>query len=231
VAYLQRVFRLSEEENRRRILRTLPAARGGRLLDVGTHDGAFTERVAARLGAREVEGIELLGEHAERARARGIGVVVADLDEGLPFEDGRFDTVHANQVIEHVRRTDVFLAELRRVLAPGGIVCISTNNLASWHNVLSLVLAFQPPPAHVSDEVVVGNPLNPERDAAHEDLGRTHLRLFTGRALRELCEHHGLRAVSIETSGYYPLPPRAARLATRIDPRHGAFLIGVFGPA
>jgi SAM-dependent methyltransferase len=231
VGYLERVFRDSEEENRRSILRTLPAGRGGALLDIGTHDGAFTERVAARVGASPVDGIELIDHHAEVARGRGINVVAGDIDQGLPFEDGRFGVVHANQVIEHVRRTDVFLREVRRVLAPDGIACISNNNLASWHNVVSLALGFQPTPAHVSDEVVVGNPLNPEQGEPHEDLGRTHLRLFTARALRELCDHHGLRTVSLVTSGYYPLPPRAARVATRIDRRHGAFLIGIFSPA
>jgi hypothetical protein len=114
------------------------------------------------------------------------------------------------------------------VLAPGGVACISTNNLASWHNVLSLALGYQPPPVHVSDRVIVGNPLNPQDGWDHEDIGRTHLRLFTARALAELCEHHGLETVSMDSNGYYPLPPRLARLACRIDQRHGAFLVGVF---
>ncbi|MFL5868136.1 MAG: class I SAM-dependent methyltransferase [Thermoleophilaceae bacterium] len=226
--YLDRVFRASEEENRRVILSRLPAQHGGSLLDIGTHDGSFTERIARRLDADAAHGIELIEHHAVRARERGIEVVTADIDAGLPFEDSSFDTVHANQVIEHVRRTDVFLSEVHRLLAPRGIACISTNNLSSWHNVLSLALGYQPMPMHVSDQVMVGNPLNPEHGGLHEDIGRTHLRLFTGRALRELCEHHGLRAVSLESSGYYPLPPRLARVAARLDSRHGAFLVGIF---
>ncbi|MGI8946187.1 MAG: class I SAM-dependent methyltransferase [Thermoleophilaceae bacterium] len=225
MGYLDRVLRLAEAENRRAILDALPDGRGGVLLDIGTHDGAFTERVAERVGAERAEGVELLEQHAERARERGIVVTVADTDAGLPYEDGRFAVVHANQVIEHVRRTDTLLSEVRRVLAPDGIACLSTNNLASWHNVLSLALGHQPMPMHVSDEVIVGNALNPADGAAHEDIGRAHLRLFTGRALRDLCAHHGLRTVSLRTSGYYPLPPRAARVAARLDVRHGAFLI------
>jgi SAM-dependent methyltransferase len=184
--------------------------------------------VATHVAASSVTGVELLEHHADVARARGFEMIVADVDEGLPVEDGSFQVVHANQIIEHVRRTDIFLGEIHRVLAPGGIACISTNNLASWHNVLSLMLGYQPPPAHVSDLVILGNPLNPEDGLPHEDIGRTHLRLFTARSLCELCEHHGLEVLSMETSGYYPLPPRLARAATRIDPRHGAFLVGVF---
>lgn len=228
MGYLERVFAATERENRRVILALAPERRGGALLDLGTSTGEFTLAVAARLGATRVAGVELIPEHAAAAHARGIAVSCSDLDDGLPFADGSFATVHANQVIEHVRRTDTFLREVRRVLAPGGIACLSTNNLASWHTVGSLVLGFQPMPAHVSDEVIVGNPLDPLRGRAHQDLGRTHLRLFTARALTELCAHHGLERVALRTVGYYPLPPVLSRVATRVDPRHGAFLTGVF---
>lgn len=230
MGYLRRVFHAAEEENRRSILDLLPERRGGSLLDLGTHEGAFTMRVASRVGASRVVGVELIDEHARRARRRGIDMVAADLDDGLPFEDGSFDVVHANQVIEHVRRTDGFVRAIRRVLAPGGVALISTNNMASWHNVASLALGLQPMPMHVSDEVILGNPLNPEHGDDHEDLGRTHLRLFTGRALTELCAHHGLGTVALKTTGYYPLPPRLARVAARLDPLHGAFLAGLFEP-
>ena len=228
IGYLRRVFLATEEQNRLAILKMLKPRPGSRLLDLGPHDGEFTMRVAARLRAGSVAGVELLDVHAEIARRRGIDVQVGDIDEGLPFDDDSFDVVHANQVIEHIRRTDRFLAEIRRVLTPEGIACISTNNLASWHNVISLALGWQPMPIHVSDDLILGNPVNPEHGDRHRDAGRTHLRLFTARALAELCEYHGLERVSTRTVGYYPLPPQLARLATRLDPIHGAFLVGLF---
>ena len=223
---LERLFRATEEENRRAVLRTLPAGRGGSMLDIGTHTGAFAARVAERLGATRVVGIDFIEEHAAAARARGFEVVCANIDEGLPFADEEFDTVHANQVIEHVRRSDDFLREIRRVLRPGGLALISTNNLSSWHNVGALVLGYQPMPAHVSDELIVGNPLDPRRGWTHED-GRAHLRLFTGRALIELCAVHGLEKVALRTAGYYPLPPRLGRIMARVDSLHGAFLVAL----
>jgi len=200
------------------------------VLDLGTHRGDFTVRLAEHLGAESVSGIELIERHAAVARSRGIDVAIGDLDEGIPFPSESFDVVHANQVIEHVRRTDVLLREVRRVLRPDGMALISTNNLSSWHNVVSLGLGMQPMPMHVSDEIIVGNPLNPEHRWGHRDRGRTHLRLFTARALAELAGYHGLGVESIRAVGYYPLPPLLARLATRVDPVHGAFLVGVFRP-
>jgi SAM-dependent methyltransferase len=223
---LERLFHATEEENRRAVLKMLPSRRGGALLDVGTHDGEFAERVAARIGASRVSGIDFVAEHAEAARARGVEVVCANIDDGLPFADEEFETVHANQVIEHVRRSDAFLREVRRVLKPGGLALISTNNFSSWHNVGALALGYQPMPAHVSDELIVGNPLDPLRGREHED-GRAHLRLFTGRALIELCEVHGLERVQLRTAGYYPLPPRLGRIMARIDRLHGAFLVAL----
>jgi SAM-dependent methyltransferase len=230
VGYLNRVFQASEEANRKAILRALPAGRGGSLLDLGTHRGDFALRVARRLGSESAAGVELIDRHAAVARSRGIDVVVADLDEGVPFASESFDVVHANQVLEHIRRTDLLLREIRRVLRPDGFACISTNNLSSWHNVLSLGLGMQPMPMHVSDEIIVGNPLNPQNRWGHRDHGRTHLRLFTSRALTELAGYHGLALDRLQTVGYYPLPPLVARAAARFDPLHGAFLVGIFRP-
>jgi len=128
---LERLFRATEEENRRAVLRMLPAGRGGALLDIGTHKGVFTARVAERLRAESVTGIELIDEHAQAARARGFEVVCANVDDGLPFGDATFDTVHVNQVIEHVLKTDELLGEITRVLRPDGLALISTNNFSS----------------------------------------------------------------------------------------------------
>lgn len=225
---LTKIFLATEELNRRAVLRALPRARGGAVLDVGTYDGDFTVRIAERLQADAVSGIELMPEHAQRARIRGIDVVEANVEDGLPFPDGSFDVVTANQVIEHVRTTDRFLSEVRRVLRPDGVACISTNNLASWHNVWSLMMGFQPPPQHVSDEVIVGNPLSPGQSMPHEDHGQAHLRLFTGRALTELAAYHGLERVRSRGAGYYPLPPPLARIAAAVDGRHAAFLVSLF---
>jgi hypothetical protein len=82
----------------------------------------------------------------------------------------------------------------------------------------------------VSDEVIVGNPAG-LMEGATGTPGQMHLRIFTGRAMAGLAEYHGLRVEVERTAGYYPLPPRLARVATRLDPRHGAFLVQRYGVA
>jgi methionine biosynthesis protein MetW len=229
MSYLGRLFEASEIENQRAILRAI-AERGPfpRILDLGCYDGVFTQEVARAAQAQQVHGIELLEEHAAKARARGVTVTQADLEQPLPLPDGSFDLVHANQLIEHLKHTDTLLREARRLCAPGGLVVISTNNFSSWHNIATLVLGWQPMPNHVSDEIHVGNPVNLRAGEKHQDIGQTHLRIFTGRALRELAEFHGMRTESVDVSGYYPLPPAIARQVVKVDPLHSAFLIGLF---
>jgi SAM-dependent methyltransferase len=223
---LASVFEASEDENKQVILDLVangPAR--PRVLDLGCFNGAFTSALGVAARATELVGIEWLPHHAAAARARGIEVVEADLNEPLPFADESFDLVHANQLVEHLRSTDRFLREVRRVCAPDGRIVLATNNLSSWHNVGALAFGLQPLPSHVSDEIHVGNPLDPRRGLRHADIGQTHLRVFTTRALRELAEAHGLRVTQTRMNGYYPLPPRVARTMARLDPLHAAFVV------
>jgi trans-aconitate methyltransferase len=81
------------------------------MLDVGCDDGSWTDAVRRRVGisAAQVAGIEIVCDRAELASQRGFDVRIGDLDEPWPFGDGTFDLVHANQVIEHVKRLDHFV--------------------------------------------------------------------------------------------------------------------------
>jgi len=223
------VFRSTEDENRRVILETMPRRPGGRLLDLGCGDGAWTLEVARHVGASDFHGVEMIEEIASQARARHIDVLEADLSEPLDgYEDGSFDVIHSNQVIEHLRGTDCFMQEIRRLLAPDGYALISTNNLSSWHNILSLVVGWQPTPCNVSDCVNIGNPLNAYGDYEHSCRGQTHLRVFTAKALTALARYHGLRPLTECSAGYYPLPPNIGRHLARFDRRHGAYLVHLY---
>jgi SAM-dependent methyltransferase len=190
------------------------------VLDLGCWDGATTASYLPP-GAAGF-GVEVSGPAAVAAGLRGLRVARGDLDRGLPFREASFDLVTSNQVIEHLADTDQFMTEAHRVLRPGGRVLVSTENLASWHNIAALLLGWQ---AFSLTNVSrlrpgVGNPLANLRHAEPLDTGWQHLRIFSYRGLQELAEAVGFIDVVVGAAGYYPLP---SRLAHR-DPRHGAFI-------
>jgi SAM-dependent methyltransferase len=57
--------------------------------------------------------------------------VAADLDDALPFDNGSFDLVYANFVVEHLTRPDRAFAEWRRVLRTEGRLVLLTSNRAN----------------------------------------------------------------------------------------------------
>jgi SAM-dependent methyltransferase len=232
MGYLERNFKRTEDANRQVILESMPPRRGARMLDLGCGNGQWTMEVARHVGAGTVLGVEFVEQLAASARASGVEAVAADLGGRLPYDDASIDVIHSNQVIEHLPGTDNFMREIARLLAPDGYAVVSTNNLSSWHNVVSLTLGWQPTPCHVSDEVILGNPATFNEGASSNTKGQTHMRVFTGRALAELAEHHGLVVDLRAAAGYYPLPGRAAGAMARLDPVHAAFLVQRYrGPA
>ncbi len=105
-----------------------------RALDVGCGTGVFLLPLARKLapqGARAV-GLDLaegtLGVARARVAAEGLPVecLIGDV-EALPFDDRTFDLVLANYMLYHVPDLDRAIAELRRVLRPGGTLLAATN--------------------------------------------------------------------------------------------------------
>lgn len=204
------------------IARLLRRERADRFLDLGCDDGERTVEVARAASAHEVHGLEIVEERARLAEARGVDVRIGDLGDRFPYDSAGFDVVCSNQVIEHVRDTDNFVAETHRVLRPGGCAVVSTENLASWHNIGALVMGWQPfSLTNVSGTGLgVGNPVALHRDEEPRLESWQHVRVFAYRGLRELLEAHGFVVEAVAGAGYYPFPSWLARL----DPRHAAFL-------
>jgi ubiquinone/menaquinone biosynthesis C-methylase UbiE len=95
-----------------------------RALDVGTGAGAFALALAPLV--REVVGVdivpELLAEGRRRAPAN-VELLEADAT-ALPFGFGSFDLVCTARALHHVPRPELVVAELTRVLKPGGTMVV-----------------------------------------------------------------------------------------------------------
>ncbi|MGD9793895.1 MAG: class I SAM-dependent methyltransferase [Acidimicrobiia bacterium] len=90
-----------------------------RVLDVGCGDGQVA-RLAARLGA-QVVGVDPTWNQVVVARERAGGPSYARSGAAaLPFADASFDVVVACLVFEHIVDVDAAIAEVARVLEPGG---------------------------------------------------------------------------------------------------------------
>ncbi|MDX1990931.1 MAG: class I SAM-dependent methyltransferase [bacterium] len=100
----------------------------GRVLDHCCGDGRFA--ALAWPGQTMDAGCDIDPGSIEQARQRGIykRVDVADVSVRLPYDDAAFDLVFDNSAIEHVKAVDSALAEVARVLAPGGTFAFNVLN-------------------------------------------------------------------------------------------------------
>ena len=169
-----------ELELRARLLRN-EIRPGDRVLDLGCGAGAFTQ-IAADAGAGVAIGIEVAQAAIDRAKAEHpvLEFKLAPIDGPLPLQDASFDLVWASEVIEHVADTAIWLSEVRRVIAPGGRLLLTT-------------------PAHGRLRLLLGG-----IERYSEPQG-DHLHLYTARSLRALLEEFGFDNVRVEAASGPPL--------------------------
>lgn len=106
----------------------------GRVLDLGCGTGYGTSRLAAHVD--EIVGVdpstEAIGYATEHFTAPNLRYeAIAPLPAPLPFDDASFDSVVSFQVIEHLTDVAQYVAEIRRVLKPGGVALIATPDRTS----------------------------------------------------------------------------------------------------
>ena len=165
-----------------------------RVLDVGCATGLISLLLMSQ--GHHVVGIELNSEMAAQARERGVEVIEHDLERPLPLPDASFDLVHACEILEHLFDTEGFLREIHRVLAPGGILVLSTPNLNSLMNRVRVLFGRALPMWGAFPQDRHGSHVRVfNRDKVFELLARTgfHPEVVTGmnqgRLLR-LLDHH-----------------------------------------
>jgi SAM-dependent methyltransferase len=189
--------RLPDLERRLRFLRSALDP-GQRVLDLGCGAGEFTAEIDA--GGAEAVGVEV-AEAAVALACRlhpDLDFRLVPIDGALPFGDASFDLVWASEVIEHVADTGLWLAEVRRVLAPGGRLLVTTPSHGRLRLALGGIGRYSPP------------------------LG-DHLHLYSATSLRELLHEFEFVEVDVRAVGGPPLVKRIVLAsASTARSQHGA---------
>jgi len=184
---------------------TLSQSKGLAVLDIGCGKGQFLFDITSAL--KEKSGHKLARVAVvDLVRAEGnlLGEISPSPEffqqsvdgQKLPFTDGSFDLVSCNHVLEHIFETEKFLREIRRVTRPEGLVVIGVPNCAAWMNRIAFLFGGLPLGAEVGTESAAygfwPGFLKHKLDR-FEPSG--HIRDFTPRALRDLTEACGFKAV------------------------------------
>jgi SAM-dependent methyltransferase len=115
-----------------RAIAGLGVAGDARVLDVGSGTGSNL-RMLRDLGFRRVVGLDRSAAALRHCASKQLGGVQRADVCALPFRDASFDLVLATDVLEHVRDEARALAEIHRVLRPGGaLVATVPAFMALW---------------------------------------------------------------------------------------------------
>lgn len=223
---MEKIWNKAYARNDANILSLLEANPKAIVLDVGCGDGQKSQKFKEKIGCSKIFGIDGVSQRLENASKLGVEIKKADLEKKWPFENQIFDVVISNQVIEHMHDLDNFISETKRVLKPGGYAVISTENLASWHNLFALLLGYQDFSHHLINKSHVGNPLSPHYgqktvswsaagNSGTDDTAFPHVKIMTLRSLISIFEAYGFSCIKKLGSGYF---------LSSLDPFHAHFI-------
>lgn len=234
--FIESLWNESMNRNVTNITSLLEKNRKADVLDVGCGDGEFTMQFKQKIACSKIIGIDGDKKRIIMARKNGVDkVIAADLEKKWPFPNQSLDVVISNQVIEHIVNVDNFISEIYRLLRPGGYCVISTENLASWHNILALLLGYQDFSHHLISRRHLGNPLSihygektgkwgDKISSSNDSLVFPHIKIPTYISLVNIFKAYNFKFQMGKASGYYPLFGVFSSFASWIDPYHSHFI-------
>ena len=181
-----------------------PFARGA---DVGCFGGAAAATYAAA-GIGQLHGFDIAEASLDACRSRGHEAWRWDASvEPFPGEPGTYDVLIASEMIEHVDDTEHALREFRAALKPGGLLLLTTPNVAFWYSRLRL-LAGRPP---------LGAPGVARGRASDPGLDPLHARIGTLSEWRGLIESCGFEILEVAATSYLQADTYPRRWLARLD--------------
>ena len=138
---LERLYSTRDMLRRRELVRAALGARSGdRILDVGCGPGFYITELLEAVGREgAVAGVDISADMLAVAAKRATGHGNVEFHEAdatsLPVPDASFERAVCVQVLEYVRDVPAALAEMHRVLRPGGrmLVWDVDSSTVSWH--------------------------------------------------------------------------------------------------
>lgn len=112
----------------------IPRIASGRVLDLGCGRGDSIDQFRNVDPSVTWVGVDIERSPEVAARVRTDAEFHTFDGVHLPFDDASFDAVYCKQVLEHVRAPQPLLAEVARVLRPGGAFAGSTSQLEPYHS-------------------------------------------------------------------------------------------------
>ncbi|MEW6567162.1 MAG: class I SAM-dependent methyltransferase [Chloroflexota bacterium] len=178
------VWRAGQERRLRMILEAAAGREQGQMLDVGCGLGAYLEHL--RPLARRAFGLEFDRPRAASA-ARRVSGIVCGAAEHLPYPSAAFDLVLSHEVLEHVADDRQAVAEMVRVLKPGGRLVLFVPNQG---------YPFETHGIYWRGRYRFGNiPLVNYLPRRLRDHLAPHVRAYTGRQLRSLFADHAVQMI------------------------------------
>jgi SAM-dependent methyltransferase len=195
---------------------TPPGGPQDRVLEMGAYL-QITPALKTRLGYGEVRGCyygkrgrvdtkEVVSDSGERFECE-VDLFDAERD-CFPYPDAHFSTVLCCELIEHLGQDPMhMMAEVNRVVKPGGHLVLTTPNIASLRALSAVLQGYHPGFFHAYLQPRDGGPV----DARHN-------REYTPREIRQLFEDSGFEIVLLETGPFREEPrPEHAWVANLLE--------------
>ena len=181
----------------------------GRLLSIGCEPGHVEILLRKFYGFRQVVGLSYRASPEFKRRMAEFDIPMLECDvesQPIPGADGSFRSVVFLEALEHMFNGVPFaLSEMQRVLAPGGVIVLSTPNLAQFRNRIKLLQGKS-----------VNWPLDGSKRFFAKPVHMRHNREYTAKEVRFLLREAGFEVKKVQYGEYSPT--RVMRVFNSLSP-------------